>query len=122
MEILMKLPNTYSQDEYFGRLGKHKWRCSRLFKLTENLPILDIPLDHLCVYYKLTRDAPTLREVASEMKRIMKADLNYPIILDEDGEIIDGRHRVIKALYLGHKTIKAVRFDTNPEPDEIEKD
>jgi hypothetical protein len=56
------------------------------------------------------------------MKRIMKADLNYPIILDEDGEIIDGRHRVIKALYLGHKTIKAVRFDTNPEPDEIEKD
>lgn len=118
----MKLPNTYSQDEYFGRLGKHKWRCSRLFKLIENLPVLDIPLDHLCVFYKLKTYSPTLREFASEMKRIMKSDLKYPIILDEDGEVIDGRHRIIKALYLGHKTIKAVRFDINPEPDEIEKE
>lgn len=112
----MKLPKTYSQDESWARLGRNKWRCTRLFELSKNFPVMEIPLDHLCVYGKLVNDNPTLRELAAEMRQIMKADLNYPIILDEDGDILDGRHRIVKALYLGKKTIKAVRFEENPEP------
>ncbi len=44
------------------------------------------------------------------MKSVMDADLDFPILLNEDGVIIDGRHRLCKALYLGEKTIKARRF------------
>lgn len=118
----MKLRDAYVQDEYFARLGRHKWRCSRLHQLVTNLPIIIAPIDLICVYYKLTSESPTLREFASQMKRVMDSDLSIPIILDEDGEIMDGRHRIVKSLYLGKKTIKVVRFDINPEPDEIEKD
>jgi ParB-like chromosome segregation protein Spo0J len=56
------------------------------------------------------------------MHAVKNADLKYPIILDEDGEIMDGRHRIMKALYLGVESIKAVRFDANPSPCEITKD
>jgi len=34
--------------------------------------------------------------------------------LDPDGFIMDGWHRVVKALVEGRQTIKAVRFETLP--------
>ena len=54
------------------------------------------------------------------MKAVNDADLKRPIILDEDGELMDGRHRLMKAMLLGKKTIKAVRFDENPSPCQVE--
>jgi len=35
---------------------------------------------------------------------------------------MDGRHRLMKAMLLGHETIKAVRFDENPSPCDVEND
>lgn len=96
------------------RLGRHSWSVSRLFELARNLPIMDIPLDHLSVYY--TYEKLTLREMVMHMKAVNNSDLGKPIILDEDGELMDGRHRLMKAMLLGNATIKAVRFDENPSP------
>jgi len=39
--------------------------------------------------------------------------------MDEDGEIMDGRHRIMRAMLDGADTIKAVRFDENPSPCEV---
>lgn len=75
---------------------------------------MDIPLDHLSLYY--TYEKLTLREMVMHMMAVNAADLETPIILDEDGELMDGRHRLMKAMLIGAPTIKAVRFDTNPEP------
>ena len=36
-----------------------------------------------------------------------------------DGRIMDGMHRVCKALLLGHRDIEAVRFVEDPTPDYI---
>jgi len=41
----------------------------------------------------------------------------YPIILAPDGRVMDGMHRVVRALLEGLPTIAAVRFDVHPEPD-----
>jgi len=54
------------------------------------------------------------------MKAVNDADLTFPIILDEDGDIMDGRHRVMKAMLLGEESILAVRFDKNPSPCKID--
>ncbi len=100
------------------RLGRHHWSVSRLFELTRDLPVMDVPLDHLnvyCVYEKLK-----LREMVMHMKAVEAADLERPIILDEDGELMDGRHRIMKAMLRGHQTIKAVRFNENPSPCKVE--
>lgn len=96
-------------------IGGCKWSVSRLIALSKDFPVMEIPLDHLCIDYKY--ENVRLREFVKHMRAVEAADLSFPIILDEDGYLMDGRHRIMKALYLGHKTIKAVRFDENPPPD-----
>ncbi len=41
----------------------------------------------------------------------------YPIILGNDGRVMDGMHRIARALLEGHATIKAVQFEIQPGPD-----
>ena len=81
---------------------------------------MEVPLNHLNVYY--TYSKITLREMVMHMKTVQSADLNFPIILDEDGELMDGRHRIMRAMLEGRETIKAVRFDENPSPDKVDSD
>ncbi len=97
-----------------AQLGKHHWYVARLITLAKDLEQFEIPLRHLNVYYKY--ESLTLRDMVMHFKAVNDADLNYPIILDEDGEVMDGRHRIMKAIIEGKNTIKAVRFDKNPEP------
>lgn len=101
------------QDQ-MAQVGRHQWFVSRLIELSRDLPVMEIPMDHLNIYNKY--DSLTLRDFVMHMKAVMESDLNYPIILDEDGDVMDGRHRIMKALYLGCETIKAVRFQENPTP------
>ena len=51
---------------------------------------------------------------------IKETDLSYPIILSSDGRVMDGMHRVAKALLGGQETIEAVQFSQDPEPDYID--
>ena len=110
----MKVVPFGGPEAQMSRLGKHQWSVCRLFELSKDLPVMIIPLDHLNIFY--TYDNLTLRELVGHMMSVNKADLRCPIILDEDGEIMDGRHRVMKAILTGKKTIKAVRFEENPSP------
>ena len=62
-------------------------------------------------------ESVTCRHVAEHARLINEADLDYPVILSSDGRIMDGMHRVLKALMQGESHIRAVRFLTDPEPD-----
>lgn len=110
----MKIPDFYSVNTQEARIGCHVWSVARLIELSKNLPVMEIPLDHLNIWHKYEKI--TIREMVMHINVIMNADLNFPIILDEDGEIMDGRHRIMKALFQKKSTIKAVRFDENPSP------
>jgi len=111
---MVKIQTWETPDNQECNIGRHTWSVSRIIQLAKDLPVMDVPLDHLFIYYKY--ENLTVRDFVMHMKAVQKADLNYPIILDEDGEIMDGRHRLMKALLLGKKTIKAVRFEQNPSP------
>lgn len=56
------------------------------------------------------------RSFLHHLKRAMDSDLTKPIFLDSDGYICDGWHRVAKAIYLGHTSIRAIRFEEMPMP------
>lgn len=101
-------------------IGNHTWSVARLFQLTKNFPVMVVQLDHLNVYQKYNN--LTLRDMVTHMNAVNAADLNLPIILDEDGELMDGRHRLMKAMMIGEKTIKVVRFDENPIPCSVKSD
>lgn len=43
--------------------------------------------------------------------------MKHPIILSTSGHVMDGMHRIAKALLQGENHIWAVQFETDPTPD-----
>jgi hypothetical protein len=95
--------------------AKDVWRIPRLIELSRNLPVQKMSMSALnTCNYSIAGD--DLIDTARHFKMVEQADLTYPIILDREGYIMDGRHRVVKTLVLGLKSIKFVRFDETPPP------
>lgn len=102
--------------------GLLAWDVDRLVALTSNLPVKRIALDRI---RELDQnmfgedEPPTWRSLAEHMRLIEAADLAYPIILSAGGDVMDGMHRVARAVLLGHTEIEAVQFDRDPPPDHV---
>ena len=100
------------------------WNVYKLWDMAKDLPIVSVEINSIkeldgdCWFGETKK--PTVRHIAEHCKRIMESDLEHPIILDADGSLMDGGHRVAKALLLGHVAINAVRFRTQPPPERIE--
>lgn len=101
------------EEQVFEHKGYY-WSVARLVTLSKDLPVFKVPLSHLDM--SDTVEEGTLRQFVGQMQAVLDSDLSYPIILDEDGSIMDGRHRLMKAIHLGKETIKVVRFEINPQP------
>ena len=61
----------------------------------------------------------TCRQVVDHARLMLDSDLAFPVILSSDGRVMDGMHRICKALLQGLSEIEAVRFIHDPEPDYI---
>lgn len=116
----MKIKEWPEPKNQMCSLGRLSWSVPRLIESARELPVMEVPLNHLNLYY--TYEKLTLRDMVMHMKAVIDADLEKPIILDEDGELMDGRHRLMKAMLYGKETIKAVRFDENPPPCRVKDD
>jgi hypothetical protein len=62
----------------------------------------------------------TCREVVDHARLMLDCDLRFPVILSSDGRVMDGMHRICKALLDGQNDIEAVRFVHDPEPDYVD--
>lgn len=69
------------------------------------------------VYWFDEPEEPTVRNVVEHVRLIQAVDVSYPIILGPDGRVMDGMHRIARALVDGKGTINAVRFQVLPDPD-----
>ncbi len=108
-----------------SRTGFDAWDVDRLRALSKDLAPIDVPLDAIAeldedYWFAGSAESPTCRKIAAHCALIGKADLSHPIILCREGRVMDGMHRVAKALLAGDKTVKAVRFAATPEPDYID--
>lgn len=109
----------YFQQSERGLLA---WDVDRLVELSRNLPRKRIRLDDI-----RELDQPcggdgarlTWRELLGHIKLINDADLSFPIILSASGDVMDGRHRVMKAALEGNDVIEAVQFESDPDPDYV---
>lgn len=105
--------------------GLQAWDVDRLVALTKDLPRIQVPLtairelDEPYWFSSGSGDA-TCRAVVEHAQFIAEADLRFPIILSSDGRVMDGMHRVAKALLNGLANVEAVRFQHDPEPDYID--
>ncbi len=102
--------------------GFDAWDVDRLVDLAAELPVIDIAVEDIAeldepYWFEDSDEAVTVRKVVEHARLIGEVDLAHPIILDVDGRVMDGMHRVARALLEGHGTVRAVRFVEQPPPD-----
>ena len=101
------------------------WDVDRLVSLTKDFPRVCVPLEAIREidephWFSGGPQEATCRAVMEHARMINEADLSYPIILSSEGRVMDGMHRVLKALLDGCESIEAVRFEVDPEPDFVD--
>ncbi|WP_199710532.1 hypothetical protein [Noviherbaspirillum cavernae] len=106
-------------------MGLLAWDVHRLIALSRHLVAQEIPLADIrevdeAYWFDHGGPPPTCRNVIEHMRLIEAAELAYPIILSADMRVMDGMHRVAKAVLLGHSHIMAVRFEETPAPDYVD--
>ncbi len=115
------------RKQYHFRLtdaGLMAWDVERLIVLSKSLPRTTVALSSIreideVYWFDDAKERPTCRKVLEHMNLIKEVDLSYPIILGADGRVMDGMHRVARALLQGDDAIEAVQFKRDPEPDHV---
>jgi len=104
--------------------GLLAWDVDRLVELSSGFDVVDVPLADIreldeTFWFDHEDEEPTCRRVALHAKLIGETDLAHPIILSADGRVMDGMHRVCRALIEGREAIRAVRFNVDPQLDYV---
>jgi hypothetical protein len=95
------------------------WDVDRLVSLFADFLRRWVPLEQvreLDAPFVGDEEVLTWRGLAFHVRLTDEADLAFPIILAADGTVMDGIHRVAKALRLGRGAIEAVQLDSDPVP------
>jgi hypothetical protein len=104
--------------------GRAIWYIDTIWAAAEGLQAEDLSidevheLDRVCWFGDAWGKRPTCRAVIEHCKRMIDADLSYPVILGPNGEVLDGVHRIGKAMLAGETKVRAVRLAQMPEEDE----
>ena len=99
------------------------WKMPTLWNAAVGKPIVDVRVEDLgildaVVWFGGPKDVqPTVRRVAERARDIFAADLAFPIIVTQSGEVLDGAHRIARAYLTGLPTLRAVVVDGYPPPD-----
>jgi hypothetical protein len=105
-----------------GEKGLDAWDVDRLVRLSADLPVREVRLDVIKdldtdYWFDGSMEKVTVRKVVEHMRLVQEVDTSYPIILGVDGRVMDGMHRVARALLEGRTSVAAVQFEVHPEPD-----
>jgi hypothetical protein len=89
-----------------------------LYKAAENLPVTIYHIDREAILDELIMwQLKNFRDFLVHFRRVMNADLSVPLIVRSDGYIMDGWHRIAKALLEGIEGLPQKRFIIDPELD-----
>ena len=102
--------------------GFDAWDVDRLIELSRGLPVERVTIASIreidtVYWFDGYKQLPTVRKVVEHVRLISEVDVSYPIILGHDGRVMDGMHRIARALLEGRPAIDAFRFPAPVEPD-----
>ncbi|SMY06509.1 hypothetical protein [Flavimaricola marinus] len=113
---------------HIRRVGDHLhiWDLRKLAALAADCPVTEHPLARIAeideaYWFDATGDQPTCRAVMAHAGQAAQTDLGYPILLCASGRVMDGMHRVMKAVAEGRDTIAARQLRETPPPDYIDR-
>ena len=104
--------NTYSAD---GKV----WTVTNLIARAKDLEPFDLPLAAIYSGTEVWTPVGSAYGIAHHVRRALDVNTSFPIIMCQQGFIMDGWHRVLRALIDGKTTIKAVRFAETPLHDYV---
>lgn len=109
----------FADSEYHR--GDKIWKAETLYNFAKakEYPVMDMPLWNIDLT-KEPFECSQLHSFIFQCKRVQNCSLDFPIILDDYGQIADGYHRLCKAILEGKETIKAIRLLEMPAPDRYE--
>ena len=115
------------QQYHIRQVGEdtHVWDVNRLLRLHANVPTQTVALSQVAEIqqaYWFPNTHPSTADIVEHMRLVEAADLAYPILMDAEGKLMDGMHRVAKALLAGHSHIHAQLLPQTPAPDFINVD
>lgn len=106
-------------SENVYRAGDSVWVVANLIEHAKALTPFDLPLAAIYTGVHVWEPIKSPYEFAQHMRRVLDVDTTHPVILDQEGFIMDGWHRVTRALIDGKATIPAVRFEKTPPCDYV---
>lgn len=53
---------------------------------------------------------------------VNESDIKYPVIIAPSGWVLNGWHRIVKAIIMNERSVPAVRFVDMPDPDGTEEE
>ena len=96
---------------------RYRWKIPDLWAQAKDFDIELVSIAELNALdsnWRFEGHCPSLRDLLPHVRRIIKADLSYPILLMRNGHVLDGGHRIARAVLLGFDTIPAKRFPQMP--------
>ena len=102
----------------------YAWDVHHLIRLSKQIPPSLVRLDEIPEldqnwWYEDQTISPTPKAIAAHMALVQKADLSFPILLCADGRLMDGMHRLVKAVLEQRDVVSAIKFPVTPEADYI---
>jgi len=108
-------------DDFSGySQGGEFWKATSLYAAAEEQGCKPyrLPLKFIDMSDERWKRSGRIVDVAHHYMRIRNADTSIPIIISPVGGILDGYHRIVRALVDGEKYVMALRLTDMPEPDE----
>jgi hypothetical protein len=95
------------------------FKTESLHRAAENIPVTTYHINVDAILDELIRwRLDNFRDFMNHFKRVKDADLSKPLIVRSDGYVMDGWHRIIRAILEGITDLPQKRFIVDPEPDE----
>jgi len=106
------MPETHRQRQWYaGEL----YHVSALIDVAREVKTEKVDPKSIYRHFNLMGEHGDLSDFVEEMKRVLNADLKHPILIYR-GFVMDGKHRLAKALYLEKKTIDVRYLEELPSP------
>lgn len=105
-------------DNYYVDANDNQWLVSSLIQHVKEQELVPFKLPLQCIDIGVNVwNTKNVYKVAYHAKRALNVTLEHPVIMDESGFIMDGWHRILRALIEDKEYVMAVRFTKTPPPD-----
>jgi hypothetical protein len=101
------------------------WDVDRLITISARLPVEQVQVASVSeldtsYWSDGSGTSRTVRQIVEHARLILDVDPSYPVILGSDGRVMDGMHRIARALLEGRPQVPARRFPAPLPPDFID--